>query len=266
MPYFGSEAVEAHSMPNRKFPRPIFVMAGRPDRIRYTVMSSTQPTVTKPNRRKTPCTTSSIVCFFFISAVHRDSTGGGNVLGGFRAQGEVEELLCVLGELRAGLGHENERSPDDIAAVLDGILRGGYAADGQGLDVVLQRCKGSIADGVRVLGDGGDDVAGGGQLLTVLAGILGARDGLEAVAGAGTGFTTDENNSCVIAADFGPVGDLAGVDIGDLLDRQVGNGVSGFTIMAMPSSATVVSVSVAFSSSFSARLDRPMSQRPSETA
>ena len=34
MPYFGSEAVEAHSMPNRNFPRPIFVMAGRPDRIR----------------------------------------------------------------------------------------------------------------------------------------------------------------------------------------------------------------------------------------
>ena len=95
------------------------------------MLSSPQPTVTNPNRRKTPCTTSSIVCFFFISAVHRDSTGGGNVLGGFRAQSEVEELLCVLGELRACLGHEYDRALDDLAAVLDGILRGGHAADSQ---------------------------------------------------------------------------------------------------------------------------------------
>jgi len=32
MPYFGSDAVEAHSVPKRNFSGPIFPMAGRPDR------------------------------------------------------------------------------------------------------------------------------------------------------------------------------------------------------------------------------------------
>ena len=32
MPYFGSAAVEAHSVPKRNFSGPIFPMAGRPDR------------------------------------------------------------------------------------------------------------------------------------------------------------------------------------------------------------------------------------------
>lgn len=31
MPYFGSDAVEAHSVPKRKFSGPIFPIAGRPD-------------------------------------------------------------------------------------------------------------------------------------------------------------------------------------------------------------------------------------------
>ena len=180
-----------------------------------------------PKKRKTPCTTSSIVCFFFISAVHRNCAGRGDVLGSFRAQGEVEELLGVVGERFAGLGHEDERTLDDIAAVLDGLLGGSYAADRQSLDGILEGCEGSIADGIRVLGDGRDDVTGGGQLLTVLAGILGTGDGFEAVARAGTGFAADEDDLGVIAADLGPVGDLAGVDVGDLLDSQIGDGVFG---------------------------------------
>ena len=40
MPYFGSAAVEAHSVPNRKRNRPIFRMAGTPEAIMYTEMSS----------------------------------------------------------------------------------------------------------------------------------------------------------------------------------------------------------------------------------
>ena len=151
-----------------------------------------------PKKRKTPCTTSSIVCFFFISAVHRNSTGGGNVLGGFRAQSEVKELLCVGGEGFAGLGHEDERTLDDIAAVLDGLFRGSHAADRQSLDGILEGCEGSIADGIRVLGDGRDDVAGGGQLLTVLAGILGTGDGFEAVARAGTGFAATSDQLVIL--------------------------------------------------------------------
>ena len=49
-----------------------------------------------------------------------------------------------------------------------------------------------------VLRHGGDDVAGGGQLLTVLAGILGAGDGLKTVAGAAAGLTADEDDLGVV--------------------------------------------------------------------
>ena len=49
---------------------------------------------------------------------------------------------------------------------------------------------------------GGDHVAGGGQLLAVLAGVLGAGDGLKAVPGAAAGLTADEHDLGVVAADF----------------------------------------------------------------
>ena len=75
--------------------------------------------------------------------------------------------------------------------------------------------------------DGGDHIAGGGQLLAVLALVLGAGDGLEAVAGAAGGLAADENDLGVIAAHVLPVGDLAGVELGDLLHAQVADGVVG---------------------------------------
>ena len=52
MPYFGSAAVEAHSVPNRKRNRPIFRMAGTPEALMYTEMSTTQPTARMPQRKK----------------------------------------------------------------------------------------------------------------------------------------------------------------------------------------------------------------------
>ena len=67
MPNLGSAAVEAHSLPNRNFTSPISLMAGMPEIIRYTVMSSTHPTVISPSRRKMPWTTFSNTLFFFIS-------------------------------------------------------------------------------------------------------------------------------------------------------------------------------------------------------
>ena len=72
-----------------------------------------------------------------------------------------------------------------------------------------------------------DHITGGGQLLTILAGILGAGDGLEAIAGAAAGLTADQDDLGVIAAHVLPVGDLAGVQLGDLLQGQVGDGVVG---------------------------------------
>ena len=52
MPNFGSAAVEAHSVPSRNLNRPILRMAGTPEMIMYTVMSTTQPTASIPHRKK----------------------------------------------------------------------------------------------------------------------------------------------------------------------------------------------------------------------
>ena len=57
MPYDGSAAVDAHVLPNRNGTSPIFRMAGMPETIRYTLMSSTHPTVMRPRSKNTPCTT-----------------------------------------------------------------------------------------------------------------------------------------------------------------------------------------------------------------
>ena len=48
-------------------------------------------------------------------------------------------------------------------------------------------------------------------------------------------LTADQDDVRIIAADVLPVGDLAGVDLRDLLDAQVGDGFSGLTMIAMPS-------------------------------
>ena len=67
-----------------------------------------------------------------------------------------------------------------------------------------------------------DDGAGGGQLLAELAGVLGAGDGLEAVAGAGAGLTADAGDRPASAPPTSlPVGDLAGEDLADLLHGEV---------------------------------------------
>ena len=78
-----------------------------------------------------------------------------------------------------------------------------------------------------VLGHGVDDVARGGELLTVLAGVLGVGDGLKAVTRAGAGLTADEHDLGVVAADVLPVGDLAGVDLGDGVNVDIGDRVLG---------------------------------------
>ena len=67
IPYFGTAAVDAHSLPKIKSIKPISLTAGIPDRIRYTVMSRTQPTVIKPRMRNMPWMIfSNNLLFFFI--------------------------------------------------------------------------------------------------------------------------------------------------------------------------------------------------------
>ena len=121
-------------------------------------------------------------------SVYRDRTCCGDDLCGLGGGSIVEELLCSFGELNAVLGHQYEGTLDNIAAILYSLLSRSDAAYGQRLYVVLEGGEGGVAYSVGVLGNGGNDVAGGGQLLTVLAGVICAGYGLEAVAGAAAGL------------------------------------------------------------------------------
>ena len=64
----GSAAVEAHVLPNRNGMSPICRMAGMPETIRYTLMSSTHPTVIRPSSRNTPCIIFSKALLLFIKS------------------------------------------------------------------------------------------------------------------------------------------------------------------------------------------------------
>ncbi|CAN3975595.1 TSCPD domain-containing protein, partial [Dysosmobacter welbionis] len=55
--------------------------------------------------------------------------------------------------------------------------------------------------------------------------VLSAGDRLEAVTGTGAGLTADHGDGAGVAAELRPIGDSAGVDGGDLLQGQVGDGV-----------------------------------------
>ena len=135
--------------------------------------------------------------------VHRNRAGARDYRRSVSRGYVIEELLRGFGERGVGLGNEYERTLDDIAAVFDGLLGRSDSVYGQSLDGVLNRRERRVADGVRVGRDGGDDVSGRGQLLTVLAGALGAGDRLEAVARTASGFTTDRT----ISPSFPPTSD-----------------------------------------------------------
>ena len=158
---------------------------------------------------------------------NRHRTGGSDDLIGIGAGGEIEEGLSGFAEGLAGAGGQDEGALNGVGAVQHGLLRGGHAAHGQSFDAVLHSGEGGVADGVGVAGHSGDHIAGGGQLLVVLAGFLGACDRLEAVPGAGPGLTADEGDLQVVTAHVLPIGDLAGVDLGDLLHAEVAHRIGG---------------------------------------
>src|SRR5699024_4612868 len=68
---------------------------------------------------------------------------------------------------------------------------------------------------------------GGAVLVQVGALVLDAEDLLKGAAGAGGGVAAEHGDLGVIAAQLGPVGDLAGEDLGYLLAGQLGHGVLG---------------------------------------
>ena len=62
----GSEAVDAQVFPRRNSLSPISFMAGSPEIIRYTVIKSTDPTVTIPKTKNMPWIIFSSNCLCFI--------------------------------------------------------------------------------------------------------------------------------------------------------------------------------------------------------
>ena len=140
---------------------------------------------------------------------------------------EVEELLRLLRKGRVRLGDQDKGPLNDIAAVLHRILCGCYAAYCDGPHGVLDGGEGGVADGIRVLGHGGNHIAGGGQLLAVLAVVCCAGDGFKAVPGSAAGFPANQDNLRILSADVLPVGDLAGVDSGDGIYIKFGYRIVG---------------------------------------
>ena len=151
----------------------------------------------------------------------RDSACGADEVGSVGAGSKVEERLSLSGEGDGVVGDEHEGTLHLIAAVLDGLLAALHAADGHSLDGVADGRQGSVANGQRIGLHSADDSAGSRQLLRVLAGILDVHDALEAIAGAGASLAAHQNDLAVVAADLGPVGDLAGEHLLELVNGQV---------------------------------------------
>ena len=156
---------------------------------------------------------------------NRDRAGLDDVLVRFLGGSEVEEGFRCAGQGGVVSRYQHEVSLDGVGAVLDGLLVGSHAAHAQDLHGVAHGGQGGVADGVGVSGHCGNHVAGGGQFLIVQALFSSLCNGLEAVPGAGSGLPADAHHRGVIAPQLAPVGDLAGVQLGDLLYRQIGHRV-----------------------------------------
>src|SRR5699024_10663530 len=161
----------------------------------------------------------------FSLGVGGHAAGGLDLIGGVGAHGPLQEGLGSLGELGALHGDHDEGALDLVSTVSHSGLGGSHTVDLHGHHGVVHSGQGGVADGVGVAGHRADHLAGGLVLVGVHAGILNAHDLLEGAAGTGGGITADDGDGGVGAAQLGPVGDLAGVDLGDLLNGQVGDGV-----------------------------------------
>src|SRR5699024_8418068 len=132
-------------------------------------------------------------CSSLWNSGQRNSTGVPDQVSGISAESKLHESLGSLALLGTVLGDEYEGTLDLVGSVLNGLLGSSYAADGNSLNGILHSRQGSVTKSVGVGSYSSDDAAGGVQLLLVLAGILYINDALEAVTGAGTSLTADEN-------------------------------------------------------------------------
>ena len=153
--------------------------------------------------------------------------GRRNDFSSIRRSDIVKKLLSRFGKHCSVLGYKNKGALNKIAAVLDRFLGGNNAVHGKSLYAVFKSGEGGVAYGVGILRNSGDNIAGGGKLLAVLAGILCIRNGFKAVAGAASCFAPDKYDFAVISANIFPVSDFTFVDGSNLFHRKVGDGVFG---------------------------------------
>ena len=190
----------------------------------------------------------------------RNDTGRGDdfVRGG---RGDiVKELLGGCGKLGVFLCDQHKGALHSITAVLDRGLTGSHATHGNRLNTVFDGSERSVANGAGVAGNGRDYVAGRGQFLPVLTGVFGIGDGFKTVTGTGSGFTADQNDRFIITADFVPVGNLTGINFGNLLQCKI-----RYRICRVDNDGDAVisqnrlDQAVGLFGSFRLRLERPMS-------
>lgn len=183
--------------------------------------------------------TASVILLYGDCACFSDKigcSGGGRV---------VKELLSCVGELYAVLGDKHERTLDSVAAVKHGRLGALNACHLDSLYTALTVYCGErgVAYRVLVVLYCGDDRAGGGELLSELALVARLCYRLKAVSCARAGLAADAGDREVVAADLIPVGDLTGKMPAICSTVRSSTLLSLLTMMAIPSSATVVAVS-----------------------
>ena len=165
--------------------------------------------------------------------------GFARVLGQDQAHGRDDCLARIgLHKAKPGLyqvvllingaqSRHDEGTGQLVGTCHDVLLGGLHAVQAQGLHGVVNHIQGHIADGAGGGSNLGQDAAGGIQLLGIGTLVSHIQQLFEGAAGAGTGLTAQDHDGLVSAAQINPVGDLAGVDVGQLLGSQVGNGVGG---------------------------------------
>ena len=200
-------------------------MAGIPEIIRYTLISSTKATLTKPQNRNSPCIAFSIKSFFFfiLRFAYWNGTGVTNQICRIFRCCEIVELLCFFGKLSVFLGDEAERTLQLVASIFDGVFGAGYAIDLDSLNLVLTLyCgEGRVSDCFLIAAYCGNYRTGGCQFLFQLALVFGAGCAFEAVSRTGSGLSADAGNLSGFTADLAPVCDLSAKNVCYLLSCQI---------------------------------------------
>ena len=112
----------------------------------------------------------------YFASDGRDHTGIGDDLLCILRCNIGEESECCIAQGSVSSGYQHEGTLHHISAILYAFLSSCNTVHSQGFYRVLYGGHGCIADSPGVLGNAGDNIAGTGQFLTVIAGILSAGD------------------------------------------------------------------------------------------